>query len=66
MKKLLIVSAMLMFSGVAIAEDVSIGVNSIGDTAWVVIDGDVYLCGATEINNVFCVKAKMGNSVIIE
>jgi hypothetical protein len=66
MKKLLIVSAMLMFSGVAIAEDVSIGVNSIGDTAWVVIDGDVYLCGAQSLNNVFCVKAKMGNSVIIE
>ena len=60
MKKLFTAAvAALLFSGAAIADDVSVSASGNAQAAWVVIDGDVYYCAVPlePLHVPFCVKA---------
>lgn len=51
--------AALLFSGAAVAGDVSISSAGNGQGAWAVIDGDVYVCLVRGEEDVVCYKAEM-------
>jgi hypothetical protein len=51
--------AALLFSGTAVAGDVSVSSTETGLGAWVVVNGDVYACMVRGEEDVVCYKAEM-------